>query len=200
MKSKLNIFSNINLKNFLNTALSKYETSIMDLENIEYDNKNIQANVIILNNNKEVDLINFSKFSENYLIMANISITNLKSNSNLKLLNTPMSIDYIKSSIKNFLQNLKIQFYDISIDNEKLTNLDNNSFCYLTKVELEILSYLLREKETSKKFIKENILNIRSSIETNSLESHLSRIRKKLNKVNSLVKIQTKSEKLLITV
>ena len=46
---------------------------------------------------------------------------------------------------------LKIQFYDISIDNEKLTNLDNNSFCYLTKVELEILSYLLREKETSKK-------------------------------------------------
>ena len=200
MKSKLNIFSNINLKNFLNTALSKYETSIMDLENIKYDNKNIQANVIILNNNKEVDLINFSKFSENYLIMANISITNLKSNSNLKLLNTPMSIDYIKSSIKNFLQNLKIQFYDISIDNEKLTNLDNNSFCYLTKVELEILSYLLREKETSKKFIKENILNIRSSIETNSLESHLSRIRKKLNKVNSLVKIQTKSEKLLITV
>ena len=117
MKSKLNIFSNINLKNFLNTALSKYETSIMDLENIKYDNKNIQANVIILNNNKEVDLINFSKFSENYLIMANISITNLKSNSNLKLLNTPMSIDYIKSSIKNFLQNLKIQFYDISIDN-----------------------------------------------------------------------------------
>lgn len=200
MKSKLNIFSNINLKNFLNTALSKYEINIMDLEKIKYDNKTIQANVIILNNNKEVDLINFSKFSENYLIMANIRITNLKSNNNLKLLNTPMPIDYIKSSIKNFLQNLKIQFCDISIDNEKLTNLDNKSFCYLTKVELEILSYLLREKEASKKFIKENILNIRSSIETNSLESHLSRIRKKLNKVKSVVKIQTKSEKLLITV
>lgn len=200
MKSKLNIFSNINLKNFLNTALSKYEINIMDLEKIKYDNKTIQANVIILNNNKEVDLINFSKFSENYLIMANIRITNLKSNNNLKLLNTPMPIDYIKSSIKNFLQNLKIQFCDISIDNEKLTNLDNKSFCYLTKAELEILSYLLREKEASKKFIKENILNIRSSIETNSLESHLSRIRKKLNKVKSVVKIQTKSEKLLITV
>ena len=200
MKSKLNIFSNINLKNFLNTALSKYEINIMDLEKIKYDNKTIQANVIILNNNKEVDLINFSKFSENYLIMANTRITNLKSKNNLKLLNTPMPIDYIKSSIKNFLQNLKIQFCDISIDNEKLTNLDNKSFCYLTKAELEILSYLLREKEASKKFIKENILNIRSSIETNSLESHLSRIRKKLNKVKSVVKIQTKSEKLLITV
>ena len=68
------------------------------------------------------------------------------------------------------------------------------------KVELEILSYLIREKETSKNFIKENILNIKSDIETNSLESHLTRIRKKMNKVKTSIKIQTKSEKLLITI
>ena len=76
--------------------------------------------------------------------------------------------------------------------------MNNQSFCYLTKVELEILSYLVREKETSKNFIKENILNIKTNIETNSLESHLTRIRKKMNKVKTTVKIQTKSEKLLI--
>ena len=102
--------------------------------------------------------------------------------------------------IENFLQNLKIQFHDIFIKNEKMTNFKNNSFCYLTKVELEILSYLIREKETSKNFIKENILNIKSDIETNSLESHLTRIRKKMNKVKTSIKIQTKSEKLLITI
>ena len=200
MKNKLNIFSNKSLKNFLNTTLSQYEITIMDLNTIEYDNKTIQANIIILNNNEEVDLIDFSKLSANYLIMSNIKTINFKSNTNLKFLNTPMSINYIKSSIKIFLQNLKIQFSDISIDNEKLTNLNNKSFCYLTKVELEILSHLIREKETSKKFIKENILNIKSNIDTNSLESHLSRIRKKMNKVNTVVKIHTKSEKLLITV
>tara|TARA_B100001057_G_scaffold365789_1_gene368943 strand:+ start:182 stop:784 length:603 start_codon:yes stop_codon:yes gene_type:complete len=200
MKNRLNIFSNKSLKNFLNTTLSQYEITIMDLNTIEYDNKTIQANIIILNNNKEVDLIDFTKLSENYLIMSNIKTINFKSNTNLKFLNTPMSINYIKSSIKIFIQNLKIQLGDISIDNEKLTNLNNKSFCYLTKVELEILSHLIREKETSKKFIKENILNIKSNIETNSLESHLSRIRKKMNKVNTVVKIQTKSEKLLITV
>ena len=48
--------------------------------------------------------------------------------------------------------------------------MNNNSFCYLTRVELEILRHLIRQKETSKKFIKENILNIKSSIETNSLK------------------------------
>ena len=90
-----------------------------------------------------------------------------------------MSISHIRNSIENFLQNQKIQFHDISVDNEKLTNLNNNSFCYLTKVELEILSCLIKEKVTSKNFIKENILNIKSNIETNSLESHLTRIRKK---------------------
>ena len=198
MKNRLNIFSNKSLKNFLNTTLSQYEITIMDLNTIEYDNKTIQANIIILNNNEEVDLIDFSKLKENYLIMSNIKTINFKSNANLKFLNTPMSINDIKSSIKIFIQNLKIQFSDISIDNEKLTNLNNKSFCYLTKVELEILSYLIREKETSKKFIKENILNIKSNIETNSLESHLSRIRKKMNSVKTKVKILTKNEKLLI--
>ena len=44
-----------------------------------------------------------------------------------------------------------------------------------------------------------NNLNIKSNIETNSLESHLTRIRKKMSKVRTSVKIQTKSEKLLIT-
>ena len=76
--------------------------------------------------------------------------------------------------------------------------MNNQIFCFLTKVELEILSYLVREKEASKNFIKENILNIKTNIETNSLESHLTRIRKKMNKVKTTVKIKTKSEKLLI--
>ena len=82
---------------------------------------------------------------------------------------------------------------------EKLINLDNDNFCYLTKIELEILICLIRKKEISKNFIKENILNIRSNIETNSLESHLSRIRKKMSLIKTKVKIQTKNEKLLIT-
>ena len=68
---------------------------------------------------------------------------------------------------------------------------------HILKVKREQL--LIREKETPKDFIKENILKIKSDIETNSLESHLTRIRKKMNKIKTIVKIQTKGEKLLIT-
>ena len=199
MKKRINIFSNDIIKNFLSTLFSNYELMFIKLEDIVYNVQNTQANIIFISSDEELDLINFKNLSDNYLIITNLEKNEINFNDNQKLMKTPVSINKIKSGIENFLQNSKLQFCDISIDNEKLTNLKNNSFCYLTKIELEILSYLIREKKTSKNFIKENILNIKSNMETNSLESHLTRIRKKMQKINTIVKIQTKSEKLLIT-
>ena len=198
MKNKLYIFCNDKIKNFLMSILSNYELKFIKLNIIEEVSQDVKANIIFINKKEELDLINFKNLNKNYLIMSSLKNNNLSNNNVIKLLNTPLSIGHIRNSIENFLQNLKIQFHDLSVDNEKLTNLNNNSFCYLTKVELEILSWLIKEKVTSKNFIKENILNIKSNIETNSLESHLSRIRKKMNTVKTKVKIQTKNEKLLI--
>ena len=65
---------------------------------------------------------------------------------------------------------------------------------------IELLTYLIVEKESTKKHIQENILNIKSTIQTNSLDSHLTRIRKKMYKIKTSVKIQSKSEKLLIVI
>ena len=200
MKNKLNIFSNNNFNNFLTTFLSKYELIFLKLEEIDYKKESTKANIIIINNDNDYDKINFEKINNNYLIFSNLINRKLGTNNSLQTLNTPTSLNNIKNKIENFIQNLKIYFHDISINNEKLTNLKNNSFCYLTKVELEILTCLVREKETSKKFIKQNILKIKSNIETNSLESHLTRIRKKFNKIETAVKIQTKNEKLLIKI
>ena len=198
MKNTLNIFCNDTIKNFINTLINKYKLVFMDLDAIDHHNQTMQPNIVIINSNKDANLVSLDNLNNNYLIITSLKNLNLNKNNNFELLNTPISINHIKNTLENFIQNFKIQFHDLSIDNEKLTNLSNNSFCYLTKVELEILKHLIKEKETSKKFIRENILNIKSNIETNSLESHLTRIRKKLNKVNTKVKIQTKSDSLLI--
>ena len=200
MKDKLNIYSNNKIKKFLHSVFTKYDLVFMKLESIDYNTQKIQPNIIIISNNNENALINFQNLNDNYLIITNLKKPPLNQNNFPKFLNMPISINSLKNSVSSFAQNFKIQFHDISIENEKLTNIKNNSFCYLTKVELEILKYLMREKETSKHFIKANILNIKSNIETNSLESHLTRIRKKMNKVQTSVKIKTKSEKLLISV
>ena len=199
MKDKLTIYSNFKIKKFLQSVFSKYDLIFMKLESIGQNIQKNQSNIIIINDKNESASINFENLNDNYLIITSLKNNNSNLNSNLKFLKTPIQINYLKNAILNFTQSLKIQFHDISIDNEKLTNLKNNSFCYLTKIELEILKYLIREKEASKSFIKENILNIKSNIETNSLESHLTRIRKKMNKVDTTVKIKTKSEKLSIT-
>ena len=196
MKNGLNIFCNNNIKNFLPSLLSDYELTIMKLDEIKNYTQATQANIIIINSN--IDLIHRSKFSDNFLIISTLKNLDLNFNNKSNILNSPLYINHLKNRVENFVQNLKIHFHDISIYNEKLINLNNDSFCYLTKIELEILTYLIRKKETSKDFIKENILNIKSNIETNSLESHLTRIRKKMNNVKTKVKIHTKNEKLLI--
>lgn len=197
MKYSINIYSNRKIKFFLSELLSDYNLFLFDLDEVQILQKHIRPKIIILNNEEDFKIMNIDKLTGNYLILSNIKNANLLNKKNI-FLQTPLSISQIKTSVENFVQNLKVYFHDIFIDNEKLTNIKNNSFCYLTKVELEILSYLISEKESNKDFIKENILNIKSSIQTNSLESHLTRIRKKMNQINTSVKIHSRSDKLLI--
>ena len=200
MKSRLNIISNKKIKNFLISFLSEYKLTFTSIDEIDYKLLGAHLNIIFIINREEFNIIEHNKINDNYLIISNLKSKNLDLNNKINYFSAPLSIISIKNKIENFLNNQKIAFHDIYIENEKIINLSNNSFCYLTKVELEILCFLIKEKETNKDFIKENILNIKSNIETNSLESHLTRIRKKLNKINTGVKLQTKSEKLIITI
>ena len=200
MKNKLNIFSNEKINNFLKIFFSDYEIVFMNLNVIEYTKQSTSLNIVIISNDKDLNLINFKKLNDNFLVITNMNLNTLNFKDNIQYIKTPLPIKKLKNKIQNIIQNLKVKFHDISVDNEKIINLQNNSFCYLTKIEYEILRYLIREKQTNKNFIKENILNIKSNIETNSLESHLTRIRKKMNMIKTAVKIQTKNEKLLIVV
>ena len=197
MNNALNIFCSKNIKNFLHSLLGDYELTIMKLDVIKDNIRSSQANIIIISNH-DINLKDHSNLNDKCLVITNLKNLNLNFNNKSNIINSPIHINQLKNRIENFVQNLNVQFHDISIHDEKLINLDNNNFCYLTKIELEILTCLIRKKETNKNFIKENILNIKSNIETNSLESHLSRIRKKMNTVKTKVKIQTKKERLLI--
>lgn len=200
MKKKLNIYSNNNISKFFSSLFFDYQINLMKLEAIDYSIKNLCSNIVIINNDKDVSCINLNQLDESYLIISNLNLNKLNIAKNTKLIKTPISINQFKNSIEFFLENLRVFFHDISIDKEKLINSNNNSFCYLTKKELEILTYLITEKKAKKSFIRENILKIKSSVETNSLDSHLTRIRKKLNKISANVKIITKNDKLLITI
>ena len=198
MIKKINIFSDKKIKFFFIDLFSDYELFFMDLSEVQNYVEHNSINIIVLNNDESTKTFDFKKLKGNFLILSNIKILNMKIN--YHLIKTPTSIKQIKTITENFLENIKIIFHDITIDNEKMTNINNNFFCYLTKLESEILTYLIYEKESTKNYIQENILNIKSTIKTNSLDSHLTRIRKKMNQINTGIKIQSKSEKLLITI
>lgn len=200
MKNTLNIFCNKKIRTFLNLLIPQYKLVFLNLNDINRNLKKTQVNIIIINNDKDASQVVSEALSETYLIISNLKVKNINFSKNTTSITSPLSISNIRNVIESFVYNLKLQFHDISIDNEKIINLNDNSVCYLTKIELEILKHLIRTKETSKNYVKENILKIKSNIETNSLESHLTRIRKKMNKVNTAVKIQTKNEKLSITI
>ena len=198
MKNKINIFSDIKIKFFLRELFPDYELFFMDLSEIQNYVEHNSINIIFLNNDESTKTFDFKKLKGNFLILSNIKNQSMKINN--QLIKTPTSINQIKTITENFLENIKIIFHDITIINDKMTNINNDSFCYLTKIESEILSYLIYEKESTKNYIQENILNIKSTIKTNSLDSHLTRIRKKMNQIKTSIKIQSKSEKLLITI
>ncbi len=193
------IFSNNKTNHFLGKLLPEYELSFSNLEEIIYSIENTTPNIIIINKNDDKNIVNFDILNDNYLLFYNSKIINFPSKFE-NVLKTPLSIKNLRNVIENFIENLKIKFHDITIVNEKLTNIKNNLHCYLTKAEIEILIYLIREKVVNKNHVKENILNIKTSVQTNSLESHLTRIRKKMNKIETSVKIHSRSEKLFITI
>jgi DNA-binding response OmpR family regulator len=72
-----------------------------------------------------------------------------------------------------------------------LLNVESKKKTYLTETEFSILKLLLQEKKIKKEKLRIDILELRSSVETKSLESHLSRIRKKINEIDSCVSISS---------
>ena len=198
MKNKINIYSDKKSRSFLSDLFFDYELFFRDFIEIPNYLNSCAANIIFLSDEESTKLIDFKKLSDNFLVLS--SLKNNNPSIGIQFVKIPKPINQIKTLIENFVENLKIKFHDITIVNEKLTNINSNSFCYLTKLESEILTYLIIEKKSTKKYIQENILNIKSTIQTSSLDSHLTRIRKKMNQIETDVKIQSKNEILTIII
>ena len=198
MKSSINVYSNNKINFFLTQLFEDYNFKLKTLDQINYFQKTNKINLVFLSDDKDIEKIKIYDLTETHLILVNTKNKLFTKYKNIKILNAPMPINNIKNLIENFKENFKIQFHDIFIKDEKLTNKKNKTSCYLTNIELKILEHLIKERETKKDYIKEKILNIKSNVETSSLDSHLTRIRKKIFQIKSSIKIQSSGNKLFI--
>ena len=75
-----------------------------------------------------------------------------------------------------------------------MINTDKNISSNLTPLENKILTELIEKKEINREYFLENIIKISKSAETKTIESHLTRIRKKILAVKSKVLIFSKED------
>ena len=193
MKNDLNIYSDINFKNLFNQLLPDLNIKYFQIADLKNERFIENGGLIIYDNYQHSLIKNLTKTNYDFLILTNFDFSKFHQDKNLIFLKIPQPIYILKDKINKFLSNQKIMLKNITVVNNKLINSKTNSFCFLTDIETKILSNLLKNKTCQKKEIKENILQLQSSIETNSLESHLTRLRKKLETTG--IKIQLKSQK-----
>ena len=198
MIKKINIYSNSDSNKFF-TQL--FPDLLIDFKNISdlFNIKNLNdGGIVFINNIEDLVKINFEKLYQEFLFFSNIPITKDIKKKNITFVKSPIFLGQIKSEIKKYLVNKSTKFKNIELIDRKLINIVNNKSCYLTDIEYEILLYLITAKDCSKEYIKKNILMIKSSLITNSLDSHLTRIRKKLDGLNTEIKIKTNNDNLTI--
>jgi DNA-binding response OmpR family regulator len=83
----------------------------------------------------------------------------------------------------NFFKKSQIEIKGYKIDSNQRAIMKNGIKTKLTEKELDLILTLHKNNGLSKSFLLENIWNHNSDLETHAFETHLHRIRKKINKI-----------------
>ncbi len=198
MKQIINLYTDIKNFSFLKKILNNVQLIQKSINDLSQSSL-IDEGGIILVNDFSSKIKNIKYLSNNYLL-----ITNDKKNDYLKenivVLQAPISPQIIKSSVENFLLNYVFKYYDINIYHHNLLNTKTNITCTLTDIERKILIYIFQNIKCSKGDIKKNVLNLKKNVQTNSVESHLTRIRKKFEEIKSTYIIKSKNDEISIKI
>ena len=193
MKKIITIYSNIVNKNLFDQLFTNYQKVYKNLEDLKKNTYENEVGLIFLNDNFIKNQIKSKNFIKNFVI---ISSDNHLGENTLK---PPVDISTLKKSIKKIFDKNKNKNTEIEIIYQKIINKNNNKSVHLTNIEEQILQSLIENNKVKRKYIKENILNIKGNLETNSLDSHLTRIRKKLISANVNLKIISKNDMIFLS-
>ena len=177
---------------FLTSFLGKYDFSFLNIN--EFLNSKEAALLIICNDVQKEDIEKnikiFKHLNTNILLLIPNHLKDLNIFSKTNKMLYPINILKFEKTILNLYFDKGLVFKDLRLKkNNFLQNSTNALQTYLTETESEILRLLIKEKLIKKERLKNDILKIKSTVVTKSLESHLSRIRKKLQEIKSNISI-----------
>ena len=123
---------------------------------------------------------------------------NRKTLYDLKTFNKHINVNKFIDEVTTFFAKNLIIYGDIKVEGEKIINNKTKIEMPLTLLEKDILTLLIERQEVEKNFLLEGVLKIKKETETKTIESHLTRIRNKLSKINSKLKIISKGKKIFL--
>ena len=199
MNPKIYVYSNILNYSFLKNLIDgfdvyKFSTKLVNDQNFK---------------NNNVFFITDESFTktllQDFLIRNNVFILLDKKEDSFRdkdypytsFLYSHLHIKNIKKLIKNNFDNNQ-NYQDLKLNEEKIINQNTKQSCYLTSLEKKIFLELISKQSISREYFLENILKVSKRLETKTVESHLTRIRKKLQEINSIIKISSKSDQFFI--
>lgn len=190
-----NLSNNNNyLNNFLlnNKKINFINCNIKDLKSLKHKN-----NMLIIENqttkkdfNKLVNMIatlDIDNIIYLYPIKFKLEFQNRIKNKILYPINFLQFIDNIQNF---FSQNIFLNKNIFLSNDNLLTNSESNKKIYLTEIESKILFLLNKKRILNKYEINEVVLGHKTNIDSKSLDTHLYRLRNKINKVSNDIKIE----------
>jgi len=180
------------------TDFEIHNTSLDSIKKNNFRNKNM---LLIMNESlfKELDK---SFLTDNNVIIFFTKESSLKKNNylNAKIFYGQINIKKFIDEVTTSFSSMPIIFGSTKIWGEKIINTKTRDSIFLTPLEKEILKVLFKNTQVEKHYLLESVLKIRTDTETKTIESHLTRIRKKLYIINSQIEILSKENKVFLAV
>jgi DNA-binding response OmpR family regulator len=187
----LHIIGSKSFSDLLNELDFNY--SITSDKNLKYNNKDFLVRIIFV---EKLQLVEIKKFfleniptifflnSKDFLIKNKLTLLDFHIS-----LSIPIEILSFREILNilltkyNFFKKSKIIINDYEIDSNQRVIAKNKIKVKLTEKELELILVLNKNNGLEKSFLLKNIWNRSSDLESHAFETHLHRLRKKINKV-----------------
>ena len=186
----LNVIGSKNFSNLLSELDFNYKISAD--KNIKYENKDLFVRAIFVEN---LSLIEIKKiFLENVPTIFFVHNKDYLKKNKLDLqqfhisLSLPIDILSFREILNilltkyNFFKKSRIIINDYEVDSNQRVIIKNKKKVKLTEKELELILTLNKKNGLEKSFLLKKIWNHNSDLESHAFETHLHRLRKKINK------------------
>ena len=193
-------YSEKKIKNIINEIFIGLEIHNISADNIKKNNFTNQNILLIIGSEFLNNLSESFFFNNRVVIFCKKNRDFSKKNFfDTKFFSNNINVNKFKEEVLIFFVGNSFYYGDIKIIYEKIINKKKNKEIFLTNLEKDILTTLIHGEHAEKNYLLESVLKIKKDTETKTIESHLTRIRNKLSKIDSKLRIISRGGKVFLT-